>query len=310
MAMTAETQIFTPEIEELLREIAAEPGSVLLRVPREKVKATLLETQSPIGPMTAGLSNAERELVQVHREEFAYQLRRASWVKLTTDRQGDLFISRCADGPGSSREHEPEDIERELRGSLDAKGTEIGSQRLHWVSLPLENWPKVSELCALAQRCAPSNHNRLYAGEDWALRASHRTALEIFGAALADSCSPATSGIFQSHMGYCYDAMGRLRSSVDAWRLAHHSLPHRHDVLCFWFGLAIRTGADKDISEANARIAEAMSNGFETLTDHSALLHTKRSLGYWSSNDISASSIRRWNSRLCESAKELAYALA
>jgi hypothetical protein len=180
---------------------------------------------------------------------------------------------------------------------------------MRWALRSFEGWPDATALCALAQRCAPSDLNRLYAGTDWALNENHRTALEIFSAVLANPFSLEAAGVAYSQIGFCYDAMGRLPESVDAWRGAHRAIPHRHDVLCFWFGLAIRCGADKDISESNARISEALSNEREA-SHHSVVLQKKKSLGFWVSDDTSADSIRRWNSRLCEPARELAYALS
>lgn len=63
-----------PEIDGLLREIAADPKSKLLRVRRPVDVRVFAETRPAIGVATAGLTKAERHLVQAHREEVAHKL--------------------------------------------------------------------------------------------------------------------------------------------------------------------------------------------------------------------------------------------
>ena len=73
---------------ELLRDVARQGGSTLLAVPRRDVSRALLETGSVATARAASLSEAERELVRVHREEVALALRRAAWVALDESRAG------------------------------------------------------------------------------------------------------------------------------------------------------------------------------------------------------------------------------
>ena len=141
--MTVDSPIFSPEIEELLREVAAEPDSMLLRMPREKVRGTLLENRSPLGPMTAGLSSAERELVRVHRDEFAYQLRRAAWIKLAGDGAGPSVVSR--EWKGNQRISVPSQGEaREgIRGAARGLGSMEAPECIvpDWIGSPIQQWP-------------------------------------------------------------------------------------------------------------------------------------------------------------------------
>jgi hypothetical protein len=78
----AEPLLFDARIEGLLREIAADPESSLLRVPRPARIGVVLERAPLVGIATAGLRLAEQELVRAHRGEVAYLLRKLAIVRL------------------------------------------------------------------------------------------------------------------------------------------------------------------------------------------------------------------------------------
>ena len=64
-----------PEVEHLLAEIAADPNSSLLRIPRAKVLPELFRPPDPIRQSAHFMTSAERHLLAVHREEVAHWLR-------------------------------------------------------------------------------------------------------------------------------------------------------------------------------------------------------------------------------------------
>ncbi|MCA9067038.1 MAG: hypothetical protein KDA96_28440, partial [Planctomycetaceae bacterium] len=72
--MSAQGIHLDPEVEGLLREIAADPGSSLLRVERPKTLRPLLEREHAAGARMAGLTNAERHLLERYRDEVGYAL--------------------------------------------------------------------------------------------------------------------------------------------------------------------------------------------------------------------------------------------
>jgi hypothetical protein len=78
-----------PEVLELVREIAARPDSVLLRVPRGAEARALREDRPMASATDSALSRAERHLVAVYREEVAYVLRQFAWVRITERRPGE-----------------------------------------------------------------------------------------------------------------------------------------------------------------------------------------------------------------------------
>jgi len=67
--------VFSPELESLLREVAADPQSMLLRTPRPRLVAGYLDRSLVSRDALRARTLAEGELLRVHREELAAALR-------------------------------------------------------------------------------------------------------------------------------------------------------------------------------------------------------------------------------------------
>lgn len=74
--MSAQPQL-SPELEEVLRDVAVDPQARLLRVSPRAVALGLRTWREEASPAQAGLTGAERELLAVHRAELAWVLREA-----------------------------------------------------------------------------------------------------------------------------------------------------------------------------------------------------------------------------------------
>ena len=66
---------FEPEVEQILREVASNPNSYLLREPQRKGAIAPLDLEEGVSLRTAGLTIPEKHLLQVWREEAAELLR-------------------------------------------------------------------------------------------------------------------------------------------------------------------------------------------------------------------------------------------
>jgi hypothetical protein len=308
--MTTEAPIFTPEVEVLLREIAAEPDSVLLRMPREKVKASLMETRSPVGPMTAGLSNAERELVRVHREEFAFQLRQAAWAKLAGDGVGPVVVSRQWQGNKQIPVPSSLEVRDGIRGSARCSGLPEESQYPlpNWVDSPIGQWPSIASIAAVAHRFAPKSQDLIYAGGDYLIRRSPHTALECFASALGYQSDAAIAGVIFMNIANCHDQMGTLLMSISNWKVAHHYDPERIDFVAFWFIVSLRAGQDLEVQAAE-RALTSLSHHSQQLEELIARVVARRQIGYWHSTEKLTAALARWSSRLSFGGSQLATSL-
>jgi hypothetical protein len=310
MAMATEAPIFTPEVEELLREIAKEPDSVLLRMPREKVKASLMETRSPVGVMTAGLSKAERELVRVHREEFAFQLRQAAWVKLAEDGDGPRVVSRQWQRGTRIPVPSAPQVRNEITRSV---GTETlfnwsYNSRTDWITDSLCEWPSATVIAALAHRLAPKSEDLIYAGADHLIRKSPLTALEYFGRALECQSDSAVASVIIGNMANCHDQLDQLFTSISEWKLAHHRDPQRVDLVAGWFIASMRAGYDQGIL-ASDRELRFFDQYPEVVKELAELVSARGELGFWVSTDTLRAALGRWSSKLSTGGNALANSL-
>jgi tetratricopeptide (TPR) repeat protein len=309
--MPTEAPIFTPEVEELLREIAKEPNSVLLRMPREKVKASLMEKRSPVGPMTAGLSNAERELVRVHREEFALQLRRASWVKLAGDGVGPVVVNRQWQGHGRI----PLPSDKEARAGIarvvrrPGLSEESENSVSEWFDSARANWPSAAEIAALAHRIAPKSQDLIYAGADLLIHKAPQTALECFGDAL--QCEPDRDvwNAIVANIANCYEQLGQFEMSIFKWKLAHNNDPQRVYFVGCWFIVAMRAGHDREILAADRELNK-INQHTQPIEELANQVRGRRRLGFWSSTPTLRSALERWSSRLGSGGGTIAQSLS
>lgn len=74
--MSGNARVLAPEVEALLLEIAADPDSNLLRVPRAEVLPELFAKRPPLPRRPRGSTAAERELLGAHRDEVSLVLAR------------------------------------------------------------------------------------------------------------------------------------------------------------------------------------------------------------------------------------------
>ena len=72
--MKQEAITFDPMLEELLREVATDPNSCLLRRPRKRAYRALYTTTEAVSEKSTWLTLPERHLVQYYREEVAWLL--------------------------------------------------------------------------------------------------------------------------------------------------------------------------------------------------------------------------------------------
>src|SRR5690242_12526554 len=88
---------FDANFEGLLREAAAAPRSLLLRVKRPDVFPALRTREAPASVAMAGLSSVERELLSSYRSELGFLLRQAALMRLMSDEaSGPMVDARVA----------------------------------------------------------------------------------------------------------------------------------------------------------------------------------------------------------------------
>jgi tetratricopeptide (TPR) repeat protein len=275
------------------------------------VKASLMEKRSPVGPMTAGLSNAERELVRVHREEFAFQLRQASWVKLAGDGVGPAVVNRQWEGhrriPLPSEKEARAGIAETVRNTSLTESTE--NYVSEWVDSPIPNWPSAAEIAALAHRFAPKSQDLIYAGADFLIRKAPQTALECFADALQREPDRHVGNAIIANMANCHEQLGQPDQSISEWKLAHRHDPQRVYFVASWFIVAMREGCDKEILAADREL-NRLNQYPEPIEELATQVRARRLIGLWTSTRTMQSALERWSSRLGSGGSTIAQALS
>lgn len=242
----AEPILFDARIEELLREVAADPKSCLLRVPRPARLGVVLGRRPAVGVATAGLSAAERELVAVHRGELSYLLRKLAVVRLLespTAATNLVRVSIAGQAPlsadrgewvMSTRERlealgadEPHDPGRELLERCVRTPDEIGSAA-------------VIDIAAAANALEPTDQGRIYTalslGHDLAqVDEAQAVLLDV----LAGQASPTNASLAAADIGRLQSIGGDTRAACQWYRRAVDLLPDNTLAACSWLLSAV-----------------------------------------------------------------------
>lgn len=197
--MTSDVIQLRPEVLEIVREIAARPDSVLLRVPRGSEMRTLREDRVLASPTNSALSVAERHLVAVHREEVAYVLRCAAWVKVTRPVAGrDVVLFRqttTRTAPTPDGRQTAIDAARIIR---EHRADPVADQELRLLERVASNSdtavPDAVVLCAAAQRLVPSFRGRYMAASSLLLEGRLESSLDLARDALRSAPDSGASG--------------------------------------------------------------------------------------------------------------------
>jgi len=220
--MSRDVITLQPEVEEILREVAKRPGSALLRVPRKDVARTVLERDTVVHARSAGLSAAERHLVQVYREEVAFALRQAAYVRLTTGESTHGFVADRAFAPLRAAIPSVGTV-RAFASNVLASSRESGSDEdvmnllEGCVSPNVGEWPASGQLAGSAHRLVPANSSRIYMSLDLRGSGQFRAALLALEGVLAGGSSKHHLAVAWTNAGDLLFNLGRYR---EAWTAA------------------------------------------------------------------------------------------
>ncbi|MBL8804476.1 MAG: hypothetical protein JNN27_20940 [Planctomycetes bacterium] len=219
-----------PRTEELLREVAANPSSCLLRVPRREVEEALTRTDYRGLSSTVGLSAAERELLRTARAEVAYWLNVVCFRRLTEDEETRTFTSGVADGDRlfAARSFAEQQLEldwfKASQGASEPEFTTTLDDALQLLSDRKQTAP-IEALASLSVRLAPSFSARLYAVQSC-------LSGDGVGFAMRLAEGLASSGGSRTDRAYALGALGtaryqrnELHHALDAYAAAARLLP-------------------------------------------------------------------------------------
>ena len=177
-----ELDALNPQIEALLREIASDPESCLLRLPAAEIRAGARNAALPERAGLTGLRPAERELMRVWRRETAFLLLVACYRQQVTAPQNKFRVIPVLE---QGRFPAAPQV-RWTRFARTAFGLEKEDSLLRALALLSQcassggsRWPSVFELAAASSRLEPSNGAKNYAALEFALNGQPLTCLRM-----------------------------------------------------------------------------------------------------------------------------------
>jgi hypothetical protein len=277
-----------PELEVLLRELAADPESSLLRIPRPKHIRSLFDHGDAVGSREPALSRLEQHLLQVYRSELALLLRQACLFKLVEGHTSKHFVSKYV----SIDRHVDVCPPSCLQKDVEVRCTQLGHSSEPFstglallqscVRAPLDTEPTVSALAAAAFRLERTDDSRLLATSELVQGPNPRGALLLLAEVLSSHPAVSTASSAWTQVGLAFSKLAEYTRSHEAY--AHLSnIDNAH--LVAWLSrlvLGYQCGNRDDIRY----IAGALTD--PALLTHPAVLHFVvsskhlRSVGEWS----------------------------
>lgn len=213
----AELTALHPEIEGLLREVAADPESNLLRLPRTGLRQSLRRAELPDRAPITGLRPAERELLRTCRHEVAYLLLLACYRQQITAPQNRYLVYSVRTNADIADDIDQKwmRIAREKLGmGSDVQLTRSLSLLARCASNDGRGWPTVFELAAASTRLVPSTMARNYAALDLILRDQAVSGVRMLNGLHYDT--PAFQVMAACNRVFGLEKSGRLDLAYDA----------------------------------------------------------------------------------------------
>ena len=264
-ASSQDGPVFSPELEGLLREIAADPGSRLLRVPRPRLAAGYLDRSLVDRDAARARTLAEKELLRVHREELAQALREACLVRFYEDpepapllhhhlsREGGFVVPTWETWSAGAREA----LTAARLDRVDLPHSELLDLCLHPVGT---RPPSIVQLARAAQVLVPSDTSECHEGLALVLEGQ----LAVGGRMLVDLALKRATRRISSHaeesVGLAYGLSGDDASALRHYRRSWELAPNRSEPVVAWLVCAATTLNREELSRS-ASVLDEMARG-------------------------------------------------
>lgn len=246
-----------PEVEHVLQEVARDPNSALLRVERPTVLRGLLETEPRVGVATAGLTTAERHLVQTRRAETALALRALCLRELILDTRGENIFSR----EGTIEVASLDDLLAAFRvrwlADRDAHVSSIGGAHDIVTTACIERpSPGVHFLAmsAASMRLDPAAVAQVYSAQWLILNQQYRSAINLLQSTLDRAAHARSLSITFANLALACNFAGWFERSLKWYQRASQAMRTNTASTCGQFVVAAQIGDERDFLRAAALI--------------------------------------------------------
>jgi hypothetical protein len=322
--MASEFITLDPEFEGLLREVAAEPGSTLLRVDRPKRLRCMFARDEPIRETMTGLRAVERHFLAVHRNEFAELLRQAARYKLIEGPRTKRSINRHGYGEREIRPLDPGELARrrdELNLQSDSVSERHASSQmpesddelraandllLRYFAASLTEDPSAADLAIVSLRLQPTNGARLIASIDLTQGNSPGAGFNLALGALAMSLSSTEAARAWERVGAARLKLGQVEAALVAYRNGCECNDGSLTNAMNWNVFALQLGRDEDVFESSRRLDELMPGGEAALRWFLQCQVETRDAGQWRPSPRGVALAHRIGDSLGQSGRRIA----
>jgi hypothetical protein len=221
----AEPLLFSPRLEGLLREMAADPRSSLLRVPRPARLGVVLERRPLVGMATAGLTLAERELVRAHREELAMLLRELAVALLHASPQAAVSHLRARSSDHPVRVESPAEWRERATRQLRGNGEQVPSSACELLlrctrDEALGPGTPIAEVLAAAAQCQPTDQGCILWAQDLIASGDFDTAASLLAPVALGPASAVNRACSIANQAWIASKQGQPARAADLYRTA------------------------------------------------------------------------------------------
>jgi len=294
-----------PELEQLLREAAADPDSHLLRVPRQKVWRTLEEAERAhaVSPRQTGLTAIERELLSVHHAELGRLLllaaRKAIFAKPDSSFRWHRFSSKKSKVEDRDRAAFQRQItDRVDRGFGDERSVLGRDLLLRCASVAAAEFPSIGQLCAASLRIWPESVGRIYIAIDFIDRGLPDMALRTLRGVAREEPSSELLSFAWENIGFALSLKGDFKNAALACRNAATIGPVRHFPSMSWLCASLQAGDPRLVDESAEYLDATSSADLRLVGWFCSNQRRSRLSGVWRPTDTSRQIVARMSDRL------------
>jgi tetratricopeptide (TPR) repeat protein len=302
--------LLDPEVEYLLREIAADPRSSLLRVSRPASLTPFLERSAPVSPNAAGLTSAERHLLLVYRLEIVQLLRFACLIRFYSDSTRSIYIHNSITVEQSITVPDPTQWNMHCSAVLstpsavvDAGATQLLQQCIQDKSL---KGISIATIAAAALRLEPCDAIRIYAGFDLAQRGHLQSAWQVLRDVVAGPANSLDASYAWEDLAFVHSQLYQYDKAAQAARKAARLGPERAEPFMNWFFNACMAGLENEAYAAAVGIEQAVAENHPTVEMFVMQIGRQRERGDWTATQECRTLIAGLRDKLSAASRRIA----
>lgn len=271
---------FDPEFESILREVASDPHSSLLKVPRSRAVESIL-AGDVVRPSRTGLTSLERHLLQCHRAELAFRLRQACLLKLEAR---EAIHARWIGHVDGTTRIERQGIRRWRSETATIPPQELAASELDPGELLLQaaianglEQVSVAQLAAASERLEPREAARIYVGMDLLSLGDPRGALRVMSGTPSPTSRDIDAVAGACWRGAAHEALKELDRALALHEEAHERQPSSFLPLLNCFIMAALMRDAQAMSKHGAALDRLIPHDHPVVGECVANLATKQS---------------------------------